>query len=88
MKAEENPLKSLDVMAALEYIEKAKKAGRSEDEAFSDYLVSRGFRSSEEYEAFLQKSREETRQSFERITSYLEQMRRIVHTAQKKYAGV
>jgi len=88
MKAEEKSLKRLDVMAALEYIEKAKKAGRSEDEAFSDYLVSRGFRSSEEYEAFLQKSREETRQGFERITGYLEQMRKIVHAAQKKYAGV
>jgi len=77
-----------DWQVARAYMDKALREGRTEDDGFEDYLASLGFTRTQEIEAYLQKSREETRQSFERITSYLEQMRRIVHTAQKKYAGV
>ncbi|MDZ7363639.1 MAG: hypothetical protein ONB46_23415 [candidate division KSB1 bacterium] len=81
-------LQKLDVKAALEYIEKAKKAGHSLDEAFSDYLATRGFLRSEEYEEFMQKFRKENRELTERIMANLEEIRRIAKAAQKKYAGV
>ena len=88
MKAKEKSVKKLEVKAVLDYIEKAKKAGRSEDIAFSDYLVEQGFGRPEDNEAFMQKFREENRELTERIMNNLEQMRQIVHAAQKKYAGV
>lgn len=77
----------LDVKAALEYIEKAKKDGRSLDQAFSDYLASRGFSRPEEEEAFLQKFDKENRELSERIIANLEQIQKIARTAQQKYAG-
>jgi len=81
-------VQKLDVKAALEYIEKAKKEGRSLDEAFSDYLATRGFGRPEEEEAFMQKFRKENRELTERIMTNLEEIRRIARAAQKKYAGV
>jgi len=81
-------VQKLDVKAALEYIEKAKREGRSLDEAFSDYLATRGFSRPEEEEAFLQKFRKENRELTERIMANLEQMRKLFHSAQNKYAGV
>ncbi len=81
-------VQKLDVKAALEYIEKAKKAGRSLDEAFSDYLATRGFSRPEEEEAFMQKFRKENRELTERMMANLEEIRRIARAAQKKYAGV
>jgi len=88
MKVEERSVKKLDVKAALEFIEQAQKAGRSLDEAFSDYLATRGFSRPEDNEAFMQKFREENRELTERMMANLEKIRKIARAAQKKYAGV
>lgn len=80
-------VQKLDVNAALEYIETAQKKGRSFNEAFSDYLASRGFSRPEEEEAFLRKFQKENRELSERIIANLEQIQKIARTAQQKYAG-
>ncbi len=87
MKAGERPLQKLDVGAALKFIEEAQKAGRSLDEAFSDYLAARGFSRPEDNEAFMRQFREENRELTERIMANLEKIRKIARAAQKKYAA-
>lgn len=81
-------VQKLEVKAALEYIETAKKEGRSLDVAFSDYLASRGFNRPEEEEAFLQKFDKENRELSERIIANLEQIGKMAKAAQQRYAGL
>ncbi|NUO84330.1 hypothetical protein HUU05_30010 [candidate division KSB1 bacterium] len=85
MKVEEKSIKKLDVKAALDFAEQAQKAGRSIDEAFTDYLTTRGFSRPEENEAFMKKFAEENRELSERIKANLEQIRQIARAAQEKY---
>jgi len=77
-----------DWAIAREYMDKAVREGRTEDDGLWDYLANFGISSPKEDEAFLQKFSEETQKSFDRIDVYLDQMRKFMHAAQKKYAGV
>jgi hypothetical protein len=71
-----------------EYIDKAMREGRTEDDGWWDYFETLGITRPEEDEAFLQKFREEDRKSTERILSYLAEIKKLARAAQKKYAGV
>jgi hypothetical protein len=88
MNDKKNSSEGINWELAHEYMDKAVREGRTEDDGFWDYLATFGITHPEEDEAFLQKFREENRKSTERIMGYLEEMKRLARAAQKKYAGV
>jgi hypothetical protein len=73
---------------AREYMNQAVDQGRTEDDGLWDYLATFGISSPQEDEAFLRKFDAETSQIFERIESYMDEMKRLARAAQQKYAGV
>lgn len=76
-----------NVTVARQYMQKAKREGRTEKDGISDYLAALGFSRPEEEEAFMQKFSAENRELTERIMANLEEIRQIARTAQKQYTG-
>jgi hypothetical protein len=88
MNAKKSLAEDFDWDVAHDYMDKAVREGRTEDDGFEDYLASLGFTRTKDIQAFLQKFREEDRELTERIRHNLNQIRKIVRAAQQQYAGV
>lgn len=74
--------------AAQEYMARAKNEGRAERDGLSEYLATLGISRSEDTETFLKEFDEEHQERTERIMGYLDEISRIAHKLQNRYAGL